>query len=174
MTDFEPDVVVSDLEEEFREAVKETMAWVSIVTFKKLVDNIFKYVYDSGNSSNTEYFNGSRYPTGQFLDAWEHTEFMNAFKVYISEVYFNEDLIKPMHSDTDGFWNAHMSLSGKPFKGDGLAEVLNRIEKSVGAYHTDKKRQGRYWDETLEWVEENLDSIIRTKMKSLGFELDQT
>ena len=98
---------------------------------KELEDDITKYTY--GQLPNVDYYDGSGYPTYQFLDAFTFTNIEQKLNNFVSELYYNWQSM-----DYDGATGLH----GNPYDGD-LREQL------AGILNTDSdinKPRKPYWD----------------------------
>ena len=111
--------------------VREIVRKVMLDMLKELEDDINKYTY--GQLPNVDYYDGSGYPTFQFLDAFTFTNVENKLNTFVSELYYNWQTM-----DYDGATGLH----GNPYDGDlrhQLADILNTD------YDINKPRQP-YWD----------------------------
>lgn len=156
---------MNDLDRSIRKSIK----YIVEKTYDQLIINIEKDVYD-GN--NIDYFNKSGNPTREFLNAWDSNVIRESFGKIAGEIFYVKERVNPMKADSNNSWNAHMGKDGKDFNGDELAQVLNRLEKRIGLYRTTERRKGKYWDDTLSWLENNFDKMLKEQMAIYGWEIE--
>ena len=105
-----------------------------------LAGYIWRETYGESSPPNLYYYNGSGYPTEQFLNAFKLTNVEQKLNEIVTELYYSW---QSMDFDADTF------LHGSPWSGDmreALADILN-VDGSTG--FSTKVRQP-YWDDFIE------------------------
>lgn len=121
----------AELVKAFSGTIREIVRKVVLEMLKELEEDIDKYTY--GQLPNAYYYDGTGYPTFQFLDAFTFTNIEQKLNSFISELYYNWQSM-----DYDGATGLH----GNPYDGDlreRLADILNTD------YDLNKPRKP-YWD----------------------------
>lgn len=133
---------------------------VSDKILEKLQENIKKYVYEYEYFPNKSYYNGSKRPTFEFLDAWKWDQIKVSVKDITTELFYD---YSGMGYDPDRW------LHGSRIGGDAranLADILNKLVyldtytsslmlsqiTNLGANTPDRpfsKARGKYWDITI-------------------------
>jgi hypothetical protein len=135
---------------------------VSIKLYKHLMDKIGQYIY---RGDNAQYAYGSRYPTGEFAESWQHKTTVqgNEVKAIIDQDY------SVMSLDSDNFIHGSNYYSQKDAR-EWIAYYINEGKSGdiFGAGWWQDKRP--FFDETVKLIDfGTVDRWIKQEYKKLGF-----
>lgn len=127
--------------------------YVTIQVYYKLRENIIDKAYSE--TSTTEYFNG-RNRTGQFIESFKKEETKIKLRQVIGRIFQDVNVMQVLYASDGNFWNAHADIWGNDVR-NGLIDILNG--DNTGVWKTGS-REGHFLDDTLDWIDKNIDRLV--------------
>lgn len=120
--------------------------------YEELLNNIVDKAYNQG--TNLDYFNGGD-RTNQFLESLKKGETETQLRTVIGGIVQNIFTMQLKDAQPFHFWNSHKSMLGEDVR-DSMIDILN--SSNTGLWNG--SREGGFWDDTIKYIDTNLDSIV--------------
>lgn len=120
--------------------------------YEKLRENIVDKAYST--QDNTDYFNGTG-RTDEFLESFQKDEIKQELRTIIGRIFQDINVMGIRQANPSHIWNKHESVWGDDIR-SGLANILNSTNTGMWT----GSREGHFWDDTINYIETNLDEIV--------------
>lgn len=145
----------------FADKMVQLIDYVVDDVYEVLKQNIVEKAYHDGD--NTDYFNGGKRTT-QFLESFRRDETKQELRTIIGRIFQDINFMQLLNPDKGYMWTAHKSMLGQDVR-SSLGDILNST--NTGMWVTGS-RQGHFWDDTINYIDTNLDSIVLKGARKIG------
>lgn len=133
---------------------------------------IVLYVYKN-HSPNSNYYDGSREPTGQFLNAWEWTNIKRKANLLVKELWYNWETLD-FDSETYLHGSRINSKSNSQYPDDARENLPAILEGKQSNAWLSVKRNEKFWQQFIkDYVTKGLlKKLIEKHLRESGFQIE--
>lgn len=145
----------------FADKMVQLIDYVVDDVYEVLKQNIVDKAYNE--NENTDYFNGNG-RTGEFLESFQRDETKQELRTVIGRVFQDINFMRLASPNEGNMWTSHKSMLGQDVR-SWLGDILNST--NTGMWVTGS-RKGHFWDDTINYIDTNLDRIVLESARKIG------